>query len=131
MKLAIVGSIALAGNQEALAVIERVLDQYQPDQVISGGAKGIDTMAKEAAARRGILVIEYLPRHRRWAGEGGFMERNQIIAETCDRLVRIAAKGVRTYGSGWTRDRTKYLGKPTEEYVIATKPTPMTRGAEG
>src|SRR5690348_8728135 len=51
MKLAIVGSVDLAGNAEAIAHIERALDKYQPTLVISGGADGIDTMAVRAASR--------------------------------------------------------------------------------
>lgn len=115
--LAIVGSVSLAGNAEAEAVIERVLDAHRPEAVVSGGADGIDTMAVEAAKRRGISAFEFRPKTRRW--HDGFRPRNRQIAEACDALVRIVAANSTTYGSGWTRDRAKEMGKPTEEYVIA------------
>lgn len=116
MILAIVGSTELAGNQRALAIIENVLDRYEPTKVVSGGAPGIDKMAAAAARRRGIDVEEKLPAIHNW--EYGFKPRNIEIAEACDALVRIAMKGSKTYGSGWTRDYAAELGKPTEEFVI-------------
>lgn len=115
-RLAIVGSVSLAGNGEAREAIEQVLDRYRPALVVSGGAKGIDSMAAAAAKRRGIPVKEYLPAVPSW--EGGYKPRNLLIAQNCDALVRIVAVGSTTYGSGWTRDRARELGKPTEEIVI-------------
>jgi hypothetical protein len=84
--------------------------------VISGDAEGIDTMAAEAARARGIEVIEYLPAVPNW--HDGYKPRNLLIAQDCDALVRIALKGSKTYGSGWTRDRAAEMGKPTKEYVV-------------
>jgi hypothetical protein len=121
MRLAIVGSVSLAGDLAAANAIEDVLARYQPQFVVSGGAKGIDTMAAEAARIREIVVIEYRPERQQWDGPGGFKERNLKIAADCDALVRIVAEGSKTYGSGWTRDRAKEMGKPTEEIVIAPR----------
>lgn len=115
--LAIVGSVSLHGNPVAQAVIEDVLARYRPSDVVSGGARGIDTMAAEAwKLRSGRDAIVFLPKVRRW--EDGFKPRNLLIAQTCDALVRIVAKDSATYGSGWTRDRAAEMGKPTEEIVI-------------
>lgn len=115
VKLAIVGSVRLAGNAEARGIIERVLEQYQPTLVISGGADGIDTMAVEAAKRRGIPYREFLPAFKNWPA---YKERNLLIAMECDRLVRIVSVYSKTYGSGWTRDRAVEMGKPTDEYQV-------------
>lgn len=118
VKLAIVGSVYLAGNAEAQAIIDRVLDEYQPDVVVSGGADGIDTMAENSAIARGIETDIQRPIRMRWDGIGGFKERNQKIADICTRLVRVISSKTTTYGSGWTRDRAREQGKPTEEYII-------------
>ena len=123
MKLAIVGSVSLAGNEEAASRIRELLDRYRPDAVVSGGAVGIDTMAEDEARRRGIPTIIYRPRVLAWnppAGYG-FRARNIDVVTACDRLARIVAHRSKTYGSGWTRDYAAKLGKPTEEYVIGSK----------
>lgn len=116
MRLAIVGSTKLVGSIAAWRVINEVLDRYEPDVVVSGGAVGIDQMAAEMARKRGIEVVEHLPKTQRW--HDGFKPRNLLIANDCDALVRIAKRGATTYGSGWTRDRAEELGIPTEEYVL-------------
>lgn len=74
-------------------------------------------MAAMAARARGIPVTEFLPKHNRWAPDG-FKERNLLIAERCDVIVRIAAKDSKTYGSGWTRDQAVKMGKESEEYLL-------------
>lgn len=116
--LAIVGSTLLAGNEKAQAIIESVLDEFKPSQVVSGGADGIDTMAAETARARGIDVKEFKPLVKRWAGPGGFEERNQQIADACTHLIRIVSSLTTTYGSGWTRDRAKEQGKFTRNYIV-------------
>ena len=116
MKLAIVGSTSLKDNEEAVRLIKEVFDSFAPSLVISGGAEGIDTMAKEEAERHGIETLIFKPKHQRW--RDGFMPRNLLIAQACDVLVRIVATNSTTYGSGWTRDRAAGMGKQVFEYVV-------------
>lgn len=116
MKLAIVGSCSLAGNPGAEWIIQEVIKKYNPDTIVSGGAIGIDSMAAEAGRKNGLEVIEFLPKEKNW--HNGFKPRNIQIAETCDKLVRIVSKDSKTYGSGWTRDYAKKLGKETFEFKI-------------
>lgn len=121
MRLAIVGAVYLDGNEEAARIIEEVLDRLNPAVVVSGGAKGIDTMAETAAIRRGIKTDIYRPERPGWAtvdGKKGYAARNIEIADNCDYLVRIAWKKSKTYGSGFTRDKASARGVPTEEYMI-------------
>ena len=116
IRLAIVGSTSLDGNEAAVRAIAEVLDRYKPDAVVSGGAVGIDSMAAQLARARGIPVTEHLPRVPRWGD--GFKPRNLLIAHDCTHLVRIVAAGSKTYGSGWTRDRAKENGAAVEEIVL-------------
>jgi hypothetical protein len=116
--LCIVGSVSLKGNPLAYKVIDEVLDRLQPLKVISGMAPGLDSMAEERAKARGIPFQGYPPKVKRW--HDGFMPRNLIMAQECTYLVRVVASNSTTYGSGWTRDRAKEMGKPTEEFVIPT-----------
>jgi hypothetical protein len=122
-RLAIVGSHSLDGHPDALRVIRDVLDACQARHadltVVSGGAAGIDRMAATEARRRGLQVIEHLPSGTTWRH---YRERNERIARDCDELVRIADAHSRTYGSGWTCDRARELGRPTTEYAITGRP---------
>jgi hypothetical protein len=129
MRLAIVGSRELESREEVRALVRHVIAKYRtkvrkngdPDGefiVISGGARGVDSMAEEEARALGVEVRVFKPSIRQWLGNGGFMHRNEEIARHCTHLVRIASGRSSTYGSGWTRDRAKELGKPTEEFVM-------------
>jgi hypothetical protein len=76
-------------------------------------------MAAAEARRRGLEVIEHLPTAATWRH---YRERNLRIAQDCDELVRIADPRSRTFGSGWTRDHARELGRPTTEYAITGRP---------
>jgi predicted Rossmann fold nucleotide-binding protein DprA/Smf involved in DNA uptake len=114
IRLAIVGSSkswTTPGAMEAIRLIDTVLDRYQPQVVITGGAPGVDSWAAREAGKRGIAVIEHRPANKRWKPHG-FEERNLLIANDCTHLVCIRSSASRTYGSGWTADRAEELGKP-------------------
>ena len=113
-KLAIVGSTRLNGAMTR-EIIREVLTVVAPSVVISGGADGVDTLAQEEAAARGIATDIKRPKVNRW--RDGFMPRNLLIAGSCDALVRIGLRVSETYGSGWTRDRAREMGKPTAEFL--------------
>lgn len=115
MKLAIVGNRILASSSDAEKAIEDVLDKYNPNEVVSGGAVGIDSMAAKAAKRRGIALKEFLPEKKGW---NYYRVRDVKIAKYCDALVRIYSSKSTTYGSGWTADYARRLGKPVEEFRI-------------
>lgn len=112
-KLAIVGSTNIfEGKQWNLAclLIESFLRTLDPEEVISGGARGIDTAAKLVATGMGLSFKEYLPKVMTWE-PFGFKERNLIIATECTHLLSIRSEQSTTYGSGWTADRAEEMGK--------------------
>lgn len=115
-RLAVVGSVELEGVANVYVLVSRLIDEYQPEAVISGGAPGVDTILAEVARAKGMEPIEHLPKVRRW--EDGFKPRNLLIAGDCTDLVRIVASTSKTYGSGWTRDRAKDMGKSTREFRV-------------
>jgi YspA, cpYpsA-related SLOG family len=126
LRLAIVGSRTLDGHPDAWRTVRAILDAHQARcaelVVLSAGARGIDRMAATEARRRGLAVVEYMACGHDWPA---YCERDQHIAHDCDRLVHVVDRRSRTYGSGWTRDRARQLGKPTEEYVLDS----LRRGA--
>ena len=73
MKLAIVGSRGITKIDVA---------PYIPcgvTEIVSGGARGVDTLAREYAAARGIPLVEFLPQYERY-GRAAPLKRNAEIA---------------------------------------------------
>ena len=72
MKVAVIGSRGLQVND---------LGKYLPDEVteiISGGARGVDTSAREYAMEHGLKLTEYLPEYDKY-GRGAPLKRNITI----------------------------------------------------
>lgn len=121
--LAIVGSVSFA-CPDAIHVVHQIIGDElawrRPDEVTSGGADGVDTAAEQIAAEFNIPTPHiFRPTARRWHGPGGFKERNQRIADTCTRALRIVCAQSKTYGSGWMVDEAQRQGKPVRRVVIA------------
>ncbi len=117
--LAVVGSTKLTGNRPR-HLIRQIIACTAPRKVVSGGADGIDMLSVEVAKAYGIDWQEFRPEVQRWTHPTlkGFAERNTEVATVCTALVRIAWTGSKTYGSGWTRDRAREMGKPTAEFWL-------------
>ena len=82
MRVAIIGSRNLR--------IENI-EKYIPDEcgeIVTGGARGIDTCAAEYARSKGIKLTEFLPDYRRY-GRGAPIIRNREIIEYAQRVVVI------------------------------------------
>ena len=80
MKLAIIGSRNLTDIN---------LKEYIPNEVteiVSGGARGIDTLAREFAKRNEIKITEFLPDYKKYK-KGAPIKRNELIAEYADEAI--------------------------------------------
>lgn len=69
MKIAVIGSRSLVINN---------LEKYLPkdvDEIVSGGAIGIDRCAKEYAIRNNITLREFLPEYNKF-GRSAPLKRN-------------------------------------------------------
>jgi len=89
MKVAIVGtSVNMTENEErdTRQLIALFLQKrYNPsdDIIISGGAKGVDTLALEIAEGLGFKTQVYKPEKEQWKY---YKKRNLQIAKDCDEL---------------------------------------------
>ena len=77
MKLAIIGSRDCPPID-----IEAYLDEM-PDTIVSGGARGVDTYAREFALKHGLKLVEFLPDYSKY-GRGAPLVRNKLIVAECD-----------------------------------------------
>lgn len=118
MRLAVVGSVKIDEEQEkfAHALIQGIFLYYVPVLVISGGAKGVDTIAEEEAMLMNLDTKICLPKFPNW--ETGYKPRNLEIAEACTHLLCIRTAQSTTYGSGWTADRAEEMGKTVWRVTI-------------
>ena len=70
--------------------IDRIdLSRYIPDEtseIVSGGAKGVDTLAREYARKHNIKLTEFLPKYKIY-GRGAPLRRNIEIIEYADIIL--------------------------------------------
>ena len=103
MKVAVIGSRNL---------IVQDLKRYLPEEVteiVSGGAKGVDTSAKEYADAQGIKLTEFLPEYGRY-GRGAPLKRNISIVEYADLV--LAFWDGKSRGTKFVIDECKKRNKP-------------------
>lgn len=77
MKVAVIGSRGLSVTD---------LGRYLPEnttEIVSGGARGVDTSAREYALSHGIKLTEFLPEYTRF-GRSAPLKRNITIIEYAD-----------------------------------------------
>ena len=102
MKVAIIGSRSIK---------VRDLEKYLPNEVteiVSGGAKGIDTCAREYANKAGIKLTEFLPEYNKYK-RGAPLKRNMQIIEYSD--IVIAFWDGRSKGTKFVIDNCKKMNK--------------------
>ena len=108
MKLAIIGSRNCTSVNIAQYITER------PTVVISGGARGVDTLAAEYAHREGIELQEYLPDYKKHL-RGAPIRRNEEMVKACDKV--LAFWDMKSKGTKYTIEYARKHGK--EVTVIA------------
>ena len=88
------------------------LDEVIPadtEEIISGGARGIDTLAREYAQAHGIPCTEIRPDYARY-GKGAPLRRNLEIIEKADLV--IALWDGKSTGTAHTIRKCREIGKP-------------------
>lgn len=91
MKLAIVGSRDIV-ELDLDYWVNNYYDLSLITEIVSGGARGVDALAKEFALRKGIPIKEFLPDYQRY-GRGAPVRRNYLIAQHCDFMLAFPRKG--------------------------------------
>lgn len=109
MKIAIVGSRKLTVTE-----IERYLTE-DVTEIISGGATGIDTCAREFARARGLKFTEFLPNYKKY-GRGAPLKRNLQIIDYADAV--IAFWDGKSRGTKYVIDQCKGRNKRITVYKV-------------
>lgn len=109
MKVAVIGSRNLT--------IDNIGD-YLPKEtteIVSGGAKGIDTSAREYALANSIKLTEFLPNYAKYK-RGAPLKRNVQIVEYSD--VVIAFWDGKSKGTKFVIDNCNKMGKEVTVIMI-------------
>ena len=102
MKIAIIGSRGVKIDN---------IGEYLPDgvdEIVSGGAKGVDSCAAEYARANKIPLTEFLPEYSLY-GRAAPLKRNDKIAEYADEVVAFWDGASR--GTKYTIEAFEKLGK--------------------
>lgn len=109
MKIAIIGS-------RNLKVLD--LGKYLPKgttEIVSGGAKGIDSCAKEYAVKNKIKITEFLPEYDKY-GRVAPLKRNDLIIDYSN-MVLAFWDGV-SRGTKYVIENCKRKNKPIKIYLV-------------
>ena len=108
MKVAVIGSRELTVKD---------LGQYLPPnttEIISGGAKGVDTCAREYANSHGIKLTEFLPEYEKY-GRSAPLKRNITIIENADLV--LAFWDGSSHGTKFVIDNCRSMGVEIKVYT--------------
>lgn len=108
MKVAVIGSRNLTVED---------LGQYLPEEtteIVSGGAKGVDTCAREYASAKELKLTEFLPEYNRY-GRGAPLKRNLQIIDYADCV--LAFWDGKSRGTQFVIERCKAQGKPVRVFL--------------
>lgn len=83
---------------------------YRFDEIVSGGAKGADSLGAKWAKENNVKLTEYLPDWEKFGKRAGFL-RNEDIIKNCDEVLCFW-NGV-SKGTANSLSIAKRLKKPT------------------
>ncbi len=110
MKVAVIGSRNLNITN---------IEEYIPEnvtEIISGGAKGVDSNAKDYAQKNKIPLTEFMPDYRRF-GRSAPLKRNLQIIEYAD--VVIAFWDGKSHGTKYVIDNCIKMNVPVKIIKIS------------
>lgn len=103
--------IAIVGSRGLRVDVAKYIPPEYCAAVISGGARGIDTCAREYAHKYNIPLIEHLPQYDTY-GRKAPLVRNKLIVEDAD--IVVAFWDGQSTGTIYTVNYAKELGKPVK-----------------
>ena len=100
IKLAIVGGRYFSDyNKFKIIVSEHIKDIGVPNEIISGGAIGVDTMAEKYANENNIPIIVFKPDWNKYGKKAGILRNTDIIEASTHVLALPCKQSIGTYDS--------------------------------
>lgn len=110
MKIAIVGSREYTNYSEFCEHISN--SKFTISHIISGGARGTDSMAERYAKQHNISITIYEANWEKYGKSAGY-KRNVTIVEDCDAMIAFPLK-TGSKGTQHSIDLCVKSGKPLE-----------------
>ena len=107
MKVSVIGSRGLTVSD---------LGKYLPEsttEIVSGGARGVDSSAREYALAHGLKLTEFLPEYDKY-GRSAPLKRNITIIEYADLV--LAFWDGKSHGTKFVIDNCKKMGVPVKTF---------------
>ena len=111
MKIAVIGSRNISLSMDE---IQRYIPEYA-DELVSGGAKGIDTSVKLFAINKGIKLTEFLPKYDKYK-RAAPLRRNIEIIDYSDEVIALWDGQAR--GTEYVINECKKRNKPISVFII-------------
>ena len=115
MRVAVIGSRGLKVPD---------LERYLPEgttEIVSGGARGVDTSAREYANAHGLKLTEFLPEYEKY-GRSAPLRRNITIIQHSDLV--LAFWDGQSHGTKYVIDNCKRMGVPVK-VLTPHRPAPI------
>lgn len=112
MKVGIVGSRKFTNINQVRFICSQHLNY--DDEIVSGGAIGVDSFAQVVAKELGLPIHIYYPNYKQFGRPAPFI-RNTTIAEESDRILAFFQKG-KMYQGG-TNDTVRKALKLGKEVI--------------
>lgn len=95
MKLAIVGSREFGNYRLLCDEVDKIRAVHTISAIVSGGAKGADTLAKRYAEENRLPLVEFFPDYSRFRRAAPLQRNSQIVnyADCVLAFVTVASKG--------------------------------------
>ncbi len=108
------GIFAVVGSRtfSDYKLLETVLDEFEIEEIITGGARGADRLAETYADARGIKKRVIRPDYDRY-GRPAPLVRNRVIVDLADRVVAFWDGKSRG-----TRSVIDYAGKKNKQVTV-------------
>ncbi len=109
MKVAVIGSRGITQIDLSPLIPE------ETDEIVSGGACGVDFLAKEYAQSHGLKYTEFLPEYKLY-GRAAPIIRNKLIAAYADQVVAVWDGESR--GTRFVIHFCRKIGTPCKTYIV-------------
>ncbi len=109
MKVAVIGSRNISVNN---------LENYLPEEtaeIVSGGARGVDTSAREYAQKSGLKLTEFLPDYEKYGKRAPLLRNDQII-DYADMV--LAFWDGKSRGTAYVIDHCRKKNKKVEVHIL-------------